>query len=78
MFLKKTTDNLLYKCVLFYENFPLRFKSQRRHRTFIGLIFTFIIIYPISKVNLAESRRACASLFAGTVSQNRFANTRGC
>ena len=44
MFLKKTTDNLLYKCVLFYENFPLRFKSQRRHRTLLGLIFTFIIL----------------------------------
>ena len=44
MFLKKSTDNLLYKCVLFYENFPLRFKSQRRHRTLLGLIFTFIIL----------------------------------
>lgn len=44
MFLKTKTDNLLYKFVLFYQDFPLRFKSQRRHRTLIGLIFTFIII----------------------------------
>ena len=45
MFLKSKEDFFMYQIDIFTQLFPLRFKSKRKFRSVLGLLFTIILIF---------------------------------